>query len=46
MDASIGILVGMARVLLTFLFSLVLLIRSVIVLVVVLVTAALPFAGV
>jgi hypothetical protein len=48
-DASIGILVGMTRVLVAFLFGLVLLIRPLIILTVVFVavfvTAALPFVG-
>jgi hypothetical protein len=49
-DASIGILVGVTRVLVTFFFGLVLLIRplviSTVVLVTVFVTTALPFVGV
>jgi hypothetical protein len=49
-DASIGILVGVMRVLVTFFFGLVLLIRPLVVPTVVLVavflTIALPFAGV
>jgi hypothetical protein len=48
-DASIRILVGVTRVLVTFLFSLVLLIRALVVpavvLVIVFVAAMLPFAG-
>jgi hypothetical protein len=50
MDASIGILVGVTRVLVTFLFDLVLLIRSLVIptviLIAVFVAAALPFVGV
>jgi hypothetical protein len=50
MDASIGILVGVTRVLVTFFFGLVLLIRPLVILAVifvtVFVTAALTFAGV
>jgi hypothetical protein len=50
MDASIGILVGMTRVLIAFFFGIVLLIRPLVVpaviFVAVFVTVALPFVGV